>query len=86
MNITITNAWTQRGWSHADHLIDDGRLTELVGRTFRSLAVAAQAARKRGDQRGFVSFEYVGPDGRRYLYDDSPALPGRDVRRIREVA
>lgn len=82
--IKVINAWTQRGWSPADYLIDDSRLTEIVGREYRTVEHAARAARARADERGYASFEYE-LRGVRYLYDDSPPLPGRSVQRIREL-
>jgi hypothetical protein len=84
--VTITKAWTQRGWSSTDHMIDDSRLAEVVGVSYRSVEHARRAAAARADKRGFVSFQYT-LDGRLYEYDDSPSgIPGRTVDRIREVA
>ena len=84
--IQLTRAWTQRGWSSCDHLIDDSRLAEIIGRSYTTVAHAARAARARADRRGFVAFEYS-LAGRRYQYDDSALLgiPGRRVPLITEL-
>lgn len=75
--ITVTAAWTQRGWDHHDHLIDDSRMTEIVGQKFASVDDAMRAARARADHRGFVAIEYVAADGSCWLRGDEPSLPGR---------
>lgn len=50
--ITITDARFARGHSGWDHLLDDSPLSALVGRTYRSLRAATQAATRaiRGTQ------------------------------------
>ena len=83
--ITITNAWNQRGWSGTDHLIDDSRMADIIGRSYSTVGHARRAVEARADRRGSASFEYR--DGSRYYsYDCSPAgIPGRHVQRIREI-
>jgi hypothetical protein len=84
-SVIIINAWTQRGWSSTDHMIDDTRLAEVVGREFRTLEHARRAVEARTDRRGYGTFTYE-LAGRTYQYDDSPAgIPGRNVQRIREL-
>lgn len=76
--ILITNAYTQRGWSSCDHLIDDSRMAEIVGREFKTLAGAMRAARARAHRLGFAAIEYIIVEtGERWLRGDEPALPGR---------
>jgi hypothetical protein len=85
--VVVVRAWTQRGRSSTDHLIDDTRLDECVGRRFATVEHARRAVEARADRRGYASFEYT-LGSKRYVYDCSAALgiPGRDVLRIREVA
>jgi hypothetical protein len=77
--LTVTDAWTQRGWDPCDHLIDDTRITGMVGRTYRDLSALRREAQRRADRRGYPTVEYH--DGhRRYRYDGSPqGIPGRHV-------
>ena len=78
--ITVMTAWTQRGWSQNDHLIDDTRLHEMVGRSYSALAHARRAAVARADRRGFASIVYTTSDGRRWAVGFEPSLPGRPNR------
>lgn len=76
--IEVTQAWTQRGWCPTDHLIDDSRMDEIVGRSYRTVADALRAARKRADRRGFAAIEYLDTrTGEIWRRGDEPALPGR---------
>lgn len=75
--ITVTHAYTQRGWDPCDHLIDDSAMTEIIGREFRSVADAMRAARKRADRRGYAAIQYRLPNGQEWLRGDEPPLPGR---------
>lgn len=85
--ITITRAWTQRGWSPTDHLIDDTRMGEVVGRSYASVEHARRAVEARADSRGYASFEYRAAGGRHYRCDTSARakIPGRNVPYIREL-
>lgn len=85
--ISITNAYTQRGWSSTDHLIDDSRMVELIGRDFSTVANAMRAARARADKLGYAAIEYLdNRTGERWLRGDEPPLPGREplCRRLGE--
>ncbi len=76
--VTVTAAWTQRGWSSGDHLIDDSRMAEIVGRSFASAAHAMRAAEARADRLGFAAVEYVvHATGERWRRGAEPSLPGR---------
>ncbi len=81
--LVVTAAWTQRGWSRDDHWIDDGPISGMVGRSYHTLDAMTKAAQKLCDHRGWPSVEFVGRDGRRYLYDGSPqGIPGREAPAI----
>ncbi len=75
--LIITAAWTQRGWSRNDHLIDDTRLDAVIGRTYGTVAAAKRAVTAKADPRGYGSFEYVLPDGSSFRVGCEPSLPGR---------
>lgn len=77
--ITITHAYTQRGWDPGDHLIDDSRMSEIIGRHYASVSHAMSAARARADRRGYAAIQYVvQATGERWERGDDPALPGRN--------
>lgn len=82
--LTVTNAWNQRGWDSMDHMLDDDALTDLIGRTFSSLAAMKAAANKAAESYATVEYEM---GGRRYRYDGSAGLciPGRRVPMISEI-
>lgn len=86
-NITITEAHTQRGWSPTDHLIDDTRLDEVIGRSYATVEHARRAVEARADDRGYATFEFEDGRGRHWRYDCSAGLgiPGRHVRRLTDV-
>lgn len=44
MTITIQSAAQARGYSGFDHLLDDGPLQAMVGRTYKNIEAAARAA------------------------------------------
>jgi hypothetical protein len=83
--VTVLRAWTQRGWSSTDHMIDDRRMDELVGMTFQSLRDAMRAAESRADSLGYAAIEYQRPDGQVWQRGAEPSLPGREPlhRRVR---
>jgi hypothetical protein len=87
MSIVILEAWTQKGWDPCDHLIDDSKLDEVIGKSYATVEHAKRAVESRADRRGFASFIYRDRNGRRYKYDTSANLkiPGRSVLRITEV-
>lgn len=86
MSIVITKAWTQRGWDRDDHLIDDSRLREVIGRTYATVEHARRAVVARRDRRGPASFEFA-RGGRRYRYDTTARwdVPGRQVPLIEDI-
>lgn len=76
--IIIESAWTQRGWDGCDHLIDDGPISRVVGRTFRTPNEALLAAARLADSRGFAAIEWRdNRTGRRERWGAEPDLPGR---------
>lgn len=82
--VIVTAAWTQRGWSPNDHLIDDSRLDEIIGRHFASVRAAMRAAEKRADERGYAAIEYlVCATGQTWQRGAEPALPGRAPMAVR---
>lgn len=84
--LRIINAWTQHGWSSTDHLIDDSRLDEIVGREFRTREKLLSAARSRADRRGFAAVRYLDTvSGETWVVGDEPNLPGR-ARLCKRVA
>jgi hypothetical protein len=84
-NLTVTNAWTQHGWSNTDHMIDDEQITGMIGRTYAGLVSLKAAAQRRADRRGYPTVEYVA-GGRRYRYDGSPTgIPGRHVQVVTDL-
>lgn len=85
--MTVINAWTQHGWSCSDHLIDDSRLADMIGRRYQSLAALKREADRRCDPRGYPTVEYIGPDGATYRYDGSAGLgiPGRHVPAVTRI-
>lgn len=82
--VTVIDAWNQRGWSREDHLLDDGPLSALVGRTFRSLYAMRKAAHRLSES--YPAVEYT-MGSRKYRYDGSANLgiPGRHVPMIEEL-
>lgn len=84
MPLTISAAWTQRGWSANDHLIDDSRMNEIIGKTYQTLAQAKRAVAARADKRGYGMFRYT-MDGKTYCVGLEPNLPGRPNYGPREV-
>jgi len=89
MTITITDAYTQRGWSQHDHLIDDSDIARMIGREYADLAEAMEEADERCDPRGFPALEYIlDATGERWLRGGEPDLPGRRAmaRRIDAAA
>lgn len=77
-NIELLNAYTQRGWDSCDHLIDDSRMTEIVGRSYTTVTHAMRAASARASRRGFVAIRYLDRrTGEIIVRGNEPALPGR---------
>ena len=76
--LRVIEAWTQRGWSSSDHMIDDRRMDEIVGREFRTRANLLAAARARADARGFAAVRYLDTvSGETWVIGDEPNIPGR---------
>lgn len=75
--ITITDAYTQRGWSPTDHLIDDEPIRRMIGRTYHDRASAMRAARKLADPRGYAALVYTTDDGETWESGDEPDIVGR---------
>lgn len=73
--LIVLDAWTQHGWASDDHLIDDSRISGLVGRRYQSLAALRRAARRMEDPRGFAAVRYS-LDGRMYEVGFQPDIPG----------
>lgn len=76
--IEILEAYTQRGWSQSDHLIDDSRIAEIIGRRYATVEHAMRAARARADRRGYAAIRYRDAAGEIWLRGDEPPLPGRE--------
>lgn len=77
MTITIEHAWTQRGWSANDYMIDDSRMAEIIGRSYRTAEHAMRAARARADELGYAAIRYRTSDGEVWERGDEPSIPGR---------
>jgi hypothetical protein len=84
-NLTVTNAWTQRGWSNQDHLIDDEPISGMIGRTYANLTPLKADAQRLADRHGYPSVEFESV-GRLYRYDGSPSgIPGRHVQIVTDL-
>jgi len=82
--ILIERAWTQRGWSSCDHMIDDSAIDRCVGRTYRTPAEALRAAARLADDLGFAAIVWRDlRTGRVERWGAEPSLPGRE--RMRDV-
>lgn len=82
---TVMNAHNQRGWSGADHLIDDRPLQGMIGKNYRTLSGLTRAADALADGRAYATVECINSaDGRAYRYrgDANLKIPGRHVTRI----
>lgn len=77
MTITITDAYTQRGWSPTGHLINDEPIRRMIGRTYHDRGAAMRAARKLADDRGYAALIYTTDDGEVWESGDEPDIVGR---------
>lgn len=82
--LTILEARNQRGWDSQDHMLDDSKLEELIGRSYKTMAQLRRAVVAR--ESSFARVVYEGPDGMRYEFGTEPSLPGRPNRGARLCA
>ena len=79
----IENAWNQRGWDSRDHLLDDSDLEEMIGKTYPNLSSLKKIAQKLANS--FPTIIYRDQFGKRWKYDGSPNIPGRNRCVVGEV-